>query len=71
MTAGKPLYWPIAEMSPGMEAIFPRMRTDIILEQKDSKRCIVIDTKFNALLTKGWYREKTLRSEYVLRVEQK
>ncbi len=65
VTAGKTLYWPIAEMSPGMEAIFPRMRTDIILEQKDSKRCIVIDTKFNALLTKGWYREKTLRSGYV------
>ena len=65
VTAGKPLYWPIAEMSPCMEAIFPRMRTDIILEQTTSKRCIVVDTKFNALLTKGWYREKTLRSEYV------
>jgi 5-methylcytosine-specific restriction enzyme subunit McrC len=41
------------------------MRTDVILDHVSFARRIVIDTKFNSLLTSGWYREETLRSGYI------
>jgi len=34
----------------------------------DLGRRIVIDTKFNAVLTPGWHREKTLRSGYIYQI---
>ena len=40
------------------------MRTDIVLDDKFDQRRIVIDTKFNSIVTNGWYREESLRSEY-------
>ena len=65
---GKTLRWPVESKSPGIDKILPSMRTDIVLEHSDLGRRIVIDTKFNALLTQGWYREKTLRSGYVYQI---
>lgn len=44
------------------------MRTDIILEHPVSSSRVVIDTKFNSIVTSGWYREQTLRSEYVYQI---
>ena len=44
------------------------MRTDIILDHWDTGRRIVIDTKFNSLVTRGWYREETLRSGYIYQI---
>jgi hypothetical protein len=41
------------------------MRTDIILDHSDAGRRIVIDTKFNSVVTRGGYGEDTLRSGYV------
>jgi 5-methylcytosine-specific restriction enzyme subunit McrC len=42
-----------------------RIRTDIVLDDKVARRRIVIDTKFNAIVTTGWYREESLRSGYL------
>ena len=66
--AGKTIGWLIESKSPGIEKILPSMRTDIILEQPDAGRRIVIDTKFNSVVTRGWYREETLRSGYVYQI---
>jgi 5-methylcytosine-specific restriction enzyme subunit McrC len=44
------------------------MRTDIILDHSGEGRRIVIDTKFNSVVTRGWYREQTLRSGYVYQI---
>ena len=44
------------------------MRTDIILEHSGAGRRIVIDTKFNSVVTRGWYREETLRSGYIFQI---
>ena len=41
------------------------MRTDIVIDDKAARRRIVIDTKFNAIVTNGWYREESLRSGYL------
>jgi len=65
---GKTISWPIESKSPGIDKILPSMRTDIILERYDLGRRIIIDTKFNSIVTRGWYREKTLRSGYIYQI---
>ena len=65
VTAGRTIRWQIERRTPNMDDILPTMRTDITLEHRPSLRRIVIDTKFNSILTSGWYREKTLRSGYL------
>jgi 5-methylcytosine-specific restriction enzyme subunit McrC len=42
--------------------------TDIVLNHPLAGRRIVIDTKFNELLTRGWYRDETLRSGYLYQI---
>jgi 5-methylcytosine-specific restriction enzyme subunit McrC len=66
--AGKTFGWQIESKSLGIDKILPSMRTDIILDHSGSGHRIVIDTKFNSVVTRGWYREKTLRSGYVYQI---
>lgn len=68
VNAGKTLSWLIESKSQGINNILPVMRTDIILDHPVTGRRIVIDTKFNAVVTKGWYREETLRSGYIYQI---
>ena len=65
---GQQLLWPLGSKTAGIPDILPGMRTDIVLDRAAERRRIVIDTKFNALLTNGWYREETLRSGYVYQI---
>jgi len=66
--AGKTIGWLIESKSPGIDKIFPTMRTDIILDHSGAGRRIVIDTKFNSVVTRGWYREETLRNGYIYQI---
>ncbi|MCW5783774.1 MAG: 5-methylcytosine-specific restriction endonuclease system specificity protein McrC [Nitrospirales bacterium] len=66
--AGKTIGWQIGSKSPGIDKILPSMRTDIILDHSNAGRRIVIDTKFNSVVTRGWYRDETLRSGYVYQI---
>lgn len=66
--AGKTIRWQIESRSPGIGKILPSMRTDIILDHSEAGRRIVIDTKFNSVLTPGWHREETVRSGYVYQI---
>ncbi|MEZ4720313.1 MAG: 5-methylcytosine-specific restriction endonuclease system specificity protein McrC [Flavobacteriales bacterium] len=66
--AGKTIDWLIESKSPGIDKILPSMRTDIIIDHLVTGRRIVIDTKFNSVVTRGWYREETLRSGYVYQI---
>ena len=66
--AGKTINWLIESKSPGIDKILPSMRTDIILDHLGAGRRIVIDTKFNSVVTRGWYRDETLRSGYVYQI---
>ena len=40
----------------------------LCIEHLPSGRRIVIDTKFNSILTSGWYRKETLRSDYLYQI---
>ena len=62
---GKWIYWQIERRTANIDSVLPAMRTDVILEHDPSCRRIVIDTKFTSILTRGWYREETLRSGYL------
>jgi 5-methylcytosine-specific restriction enzyme subunit McrC len=63
--AGKKFNWSISKKTDMIDSILPSMKTDIILENKNKNQRTVIDTKFTKILTKGWYRDKTLRSGYI------
>lgn len=66
--AGKSIGWAIDQKSSGIDKIFPSMRTDITLSHDISCRRVIIDTKFNSIVTKGWYRDETLRSGYIYQI---
>jgi 5-methylcytosine-specific restriction enzyme subunit McrC len=68
VNAGKTIGWLIESKSSGIDKILPSMRTDIVLDHSGAGRRIVIDTKFNSVVTRGWYREETLRSGYVYQI---
>ena len=59
---GRRLYWPAENPTPGLSSILPSMQTDIILEHRQDGRRIVIDTKFNSILTAGPHRDAVIRS---------
>jgi 5-methylcytosine-specific restriction enzyme subunit McrC len=65
---GRSLYWQIEEKTAGIHRILPSMRTDIMLEHAASQRRLVIDTKFAAILSQGWYRDQTLRNAYLYQI---
>jgi 5-methylcytosine-specific restriction enzyme subunit McrC len=44
------------------------MQTDIVLENPTMQKQIVIDTKFNSIVTSGWYREEALRNAYLYQI---
>lgn len=62
---GNTLSWQIDWKSERIDSILPGMRTDIVLDHRRTGRRIIIDTKFNSVLTKGWYREQSLRNVYL------
>ena len=50
---GKQIYWPVGTASPGIRMHLPMMVTDIILENEQEDRRIIIDTKFTNILTRS------------------
>jgi len=52
VNTGRYLDWPVEAQTSGLDAILPKMKTDIILDHVEMGRRIVIDTKFTAMLTR-------------------
>ncbi|MHB8764122.1 MAG: 5-methylcytosine-specific restriction endonuclease system specificity protein McrC [Deferrisomatales bacterium] len=65
---GGTMAWPVEQKTGGIDDILPTMRTDVVLDHLPSGRRIVIDTKFTSMVTRGWYREETLRSGYLYQI---
>ena len=68
VNSGKTIRWPRDNPTPGIEAILPSMKTDVVLEHANLGRRVVIDTKFTAILTPGQYRVESLRSTYIYQI---
>ncbi|MDO5537075.1 MAG: 5-methylcytosine-specific restriction endonuclease system specificity protein McrC [Desulfovibrionaceae bacterium] len=62
---GEHLYWQHGDKSEKLDEVLPGMVTDIILENPARNRRLVIDTKFTSILKSGWYRDSTLKSQYI------
>jgi 5-methylcytosine-specific restriction enzyme subunit McrC len=62
---GRSLAWQIEYMTPGAQALFPGMFSDIILEHDSQARRIIIDTKFTSVLARSQHRETVLKSGYI------
>lgn len=62
---GRRIAWPVSEATPGLPMILPGMQTDIELFYPKTERFIVIDTKFNRILTGSNYRDEILRSGHL------
>jgi 5-methylcytosine-specific restriction enzyme subunit McrC len=60
--------WAIELKTSGIDQILPAMQTDIVLENQFFNRRIVIDTKFNSVVTQGRFREEVLRSSYIYQI---
>ncbi len=65
---GRTYHWMIDHKTASIDQILPLMITDIVLENIETNHRIVIDTKFNSILTSGWYREKSIRSGYIYQI---
>jgi 5-methylcytosine-specific restriction enzyme subunit McrC len=65
---GGMLTWQTSQKTAGIDAIFPTMKTDIVLDHAPTFRRIVIDTKFTSIVTNGWRRDETLRSGYIYQI---
>ena len=65
LKGGKRLQWQIEADTAGISEILPSMQTDILLQSKIQNQRIIIDTKFANILKSGWFRDKTLSSNYL------
>lgn len=65
---GQTLHWQIGAKTNGLDAIFPTMRTDIVLEQASTGRRLVIDTKFSGIVSAGRFRKESLSSGYLYQI---
>lgn len=68
VSTGSTMSWQIEARTLGIDLILPSMRTDIVLDCPTAGRRIIIDTKFNSIVTDGWYREDSLRSGYLYQI---
>ena len=67
---GRKIDWQIERPTPGMDAILPSMKTDIVLEgpaaqDSEIRSRTIIDTKFTHILSIGQFGDATLRSGYI------
>lgn len=65
---GRRIMWPVSEASAGLPDILPGMQTDIELNHARTGRRVIIDTKFNHILTASNYRGELLRSGYLYQI---
>ena len=62
---GRWMRWPVEQATAGVDAILPRMQTDIELNAVAHQQRIIIDTKFTSLIVAGYHRPESLRSGYL------
>jgi 5-methylcytosine-specific restriction enzyme subunit McrC len=59
------LRWQVTSRSDGLDAILPRMVTDIVLDPPNRERRVVVDTKFASILGSRRFGGDSLKSGYL------
>ncbi|KHA51919.1 5-methylcytosine-specific restriction endonuclease system specificity protein McrC [Sulfitobacter geojensis] len=62
---GKKFKWPVVSSSSGISSYLPTMETDIILENIQEERRVIIDTKFTDVLTKSQYGGERFKTGHI------
>lgn len=57
--------WPAASSSPGFNAYLPTMETDIIIENAQASRRIIVDTKFTEVLTRTRFGRLRFKTDHL------
>ncbi len=65
---GQTIHWPVYDASEGVSALLPRMQTDIVLENKQPLKRIVIDTKFTSVLRKNHHGQDRFKRDYLFQL---
>jgi 5-methylcytosine-specific restriction enzyme subunit McrC len=68
LKAGARHKWQVENGSELFNSLLPGMETDIVLENILEDRRIIIDTKFNKLITHNRYGSETARSDYIFQL---
>ncbi|MCU6481975.1 5-methylcytosine restriction system specificity protein McrC [Arthrobacter sp. A2-55] len=63
--AGQKLGWREDWATDGAFSLMPQMKTDIILENAETSRRVVMDTKFTSIFTHGNYGKETFKSGHI------
>lgn len=67
-TAGRYISWRQESETPGIQSLLPMMQTDIILENGDARRRLIIDTKFTSSLAIRRHGGETFKSSHLYQV---
>lgn len=62
---GTHLSWPVSSLSPGMPALLPRMKIDIMIHHQDTDHRTIIDTKFTSILGSSHYGTDRFKSSHL------
>jgi 5-methylcytosine-specific restriction enzyme subunit McrC len=65
---GVPLHSQVSSKSEGIDAILPRMVTDIVLEAPTGDRRLIVDTKFTSIFEDGRFGGVGLKSHYLYQI---
>jgi 5-methylcytosine-specific restriction enzyme subunit McrC len=65
---GQRFGWQISQQTAGIARLLPAMQTDVILENIALHQRIIIDTKFNAIVTTSRFKAEVLRSGYLYQI---
>ena len=60
-----PHQWPITACSRGLGGYLPNMKTDIIIENAQAQRRIIVDTKFNQVVTRSQFGALQFKTEHL------
>ena len=63
--ASKQHEWPVVSSSQGLRTFLPKMETDIIIENVRAQRRIVVDTKFNQVMTRSRFGALRFKSDHL------
>lgn len=63
--AGKKLYWQVDSQSSLIDSLMPSMKLDILLENQEQAKRIIIDTKYTSITTKRQFGGESFKSNYI------
>lgn len=65
ISAGKRLYWQQLQPSTGIKDFLPSMQSDLVIERRQCRHRLIIDTKCTSIHTQSFYKDKVFKSPHI------